>query len=65
MNLSRGGWYAYYRVGNSNRIFLQIDWAVQSELRYGSDVNTSAVGGRLGRTGTISSCTNGVACIES
>jgi hypothetical protein len=26
--------------------------------------NINAVGGRLGRTGTISSCINGAACIE-
>ena len=27
------GWCTYFRVGNSNRIFHQIDWAVQSELQ--------------------------------
>ena len=26
-------WCAYFRVGNSNRIVHQIDWAVQSELQ--------------------------------
>ncbi len=27
------GWCTYFRVGNSNRVFHQIDWAVQSELQ--------------------------------
>ena len=27
------GWCTYFRVGNSNRIFHQIDWAVLSELQ--------------------------------
>jgi RNA-directed DNA polymerase len=27
------GWCTYFRVGNSNRVFHRIDWAVQSELQ--------------------------------
>jgi hypothetical protein len=33
LNLVLNGWCSYYRVGNSNRIFHQIDWAVLSELQ--------------------------------
>jgi RNA-directed DNA polymerase len=33
LNPILNGWCTYFRVGNSNRIFHQIDWAVQSELQ--------------------------------
>jgi hypothetical protein len=33
LNPTLNGWCTYYRVGNSNRIFHQIDWAVMSELQ--------------------------------
>jgi RNA-directed DNA polymerase len=33
LNPVLNGWCTYFRVGNSNRIFHQIDWAVQSELQ--------------------------------
>jgi len=33
LNPTLNGWCTYFRVGNSNRIFHQIDWAVQSELQ--------------------------------
>src|SRR5438552_3224123 len=27
------GWCTYFRVGNSNRVFHKVDWAVRSELQ--------------------------------
>jgi RNA-directed DNA polymerase len=33
LNPTLNGWCTYFRIGNSNRIFHQIDWAVQSELQ--------------------------------
>jgi hypothetical protein len=33
LNPILNGWCTYFRVGNSNRIFHQIDWAVLSELQ--------------------------------
>ena len=33
LNPTLNGWRTYFRVGNSNRIFHTIDWAVQSELQ--------------------------------
>jgi RNA-directed DNA polymerase len=33
LNPILNGWCTYFRVGNSNRIFHQVDWAVQSELQ--------------------------------
>lgn len=33
LNPTLNGWCTYFRVGNSNRIFHQIDWAVLSELQ--------------------------------
>jgi len=33
LNPILNGWCTYFRVGNSNRIFHKIDWAVQSELQ--------------------------------
>jgi group II intron reverse transcriptase/maturase len=33
LNPTLNGWCTYFRVGNSNRIFHQIDWAVMSELQ--------------------------------
>lgn len=33
LNPILNGWCTYFRVGNSNRIFHQIDWVVQSELQ--------------------------------
>jgi len=33
LNPTLNGWCTYFRVGNSNRIFHTIDWAVQSELQ--------------------------------
>ena len=33
LNPTLNGWCTYYRVGNSNRIFHKIDWAVMSELQ--------------------------------
>jgi RNA-directed DNA polymerase len=33
LNPVLNGWCTYFRVGNSNRIFHQIDWAVLSELQ--------------------------------
>jgi len=32
LNPILNGWCTYFRVGNSNRTFHQIDWAVLSEL---------------------------------
>ena len=33
LNPILNGWCTYFRVGNSNRIFHKIDWAVLSELQ--------------------------------
>ena len=33
LNPILNGWCTYFRVGNSNRVFHEIDWAVQSELQ--------------------------------
>jgi len=33
LNLILHGWCTYFRVGNSNRTFQKVDWAVQSELQ--------------------------------
>src|SRR5579872_6525609 len=33
LNPTLNGWCTYFRVGNSNRVFHQIDWAVMSELQ--------------------------------
>jgi len=33
LNLVLNGWCTYFRVGNSNRVFHTIDWAVRSELQ--------------------------------
>lgn len=32
LNPILNGWCTYFRVGNSNRVFHKVDWAVQSEL---------------------------------
>ena len=33
LNLTLNGWFTYFRVGNSNRVFHKSDWAVMSELQ--------------------------------
>ena len=33
LNPVLNGWCTYFRVGNSNRVFHQVDWAVRSEVQ--------------------------------
>lgn len=33
LNPILNGWCTYFRVGNSNRVFHKVDWAVRSELQ--------------------------------
>jgi len=33
LNPILNGWCTYFRVGNSNRTFHEVDWAVRSELQ--------------------------------
>ena len=47
LNPALNGWCTYFRVGNSNRVFHEVDWAVRSELqlwlrrKYGCDWRTA------------------------
>jgi RNA-directed DNA polymerase len=62
LNPVLNGWCTYFRVGNSNRAFHKVDWAVGVSCSYGSGVSISAAGGLPRNDGNITFFMNDVGC---
>ena len=63
LNPVLNGWCTYFRVGNSNQVFHEVDWVVRSELQSGSAGSINARGGPPKAAGTTDSSISGVDCI--
>ena len=59
-------WVVYLLQGRQQQpgLFISSTGPCRASCSYGSDANTKAVGGRLGSTGTMSSCISGVGCTK-